>query len=98
MFRFFADSISGQTGKAVTNAGTESDVNKAIGNILGTVFILIGILAVIMIIMGGINYLLSRGDSDKVKKGKNTILYGIIGLLVALLAYAIVGFVTGKFA
>ena len=46
-----------------------------------------------MIIIGGINYALSQGDPGKVKKAKDTILYGIIGLVVALLAFAIVQFV-----
>ena len=50
-------------------------------------------IAVVMIILGGITYATSQGDPSKVKKGKDTILYGIIGLVVALLAFAIVQFV-----
>ena len=50
-------------------------------------------LAVVMIIIGGINYALSQGDPGKVKKAKDTILYGIVGLVVSLLAFAIVQFV-----
>lgn len=46
-----------------------------------------------MIIIGGFNFMTSAGDPGKVKKGKDTILYGIIGLVVALLAFAIVNFV-----
>ena len=46
-----------------------------------------------MIVIGGINYALSQGDPGKVKKAKDTILYGVIGLVVALLAFAIVTFV-----
>ena len=46
-----------------------------------------------MIIIGGIQYSTSAGDSGKVKKAKDTILYGIIGLVIALLAFAIVNFV-----
>ena len=46
-----------------------------------------------MIIIGGIHYATSQGDAAKVKKGKDTILYGIIGLVIAILAYAIVNFV-----
>jgi hypothetical protein len=49
--------------------------------------------AVIMIIIGGVNYATSQGDAAKVKKGKDTILYGIIGLVIAILAFAIVSFV-----
>jgi hypothetical protein len=49
--------------------------------------------AVVMIILGGVSYATSQGDASKVKKGKDTILYGIIGLVVAILAFAIVNFV-----
>ena len=54
---------------------------------------IVGFLAVIMIIIGGITYTTSAGDAGKVKKAKDTIMYGIIGLIVAILAFAIVNFV-----
>jgi len=47
----------------------------------------------VVIILGGVQYTTSAGASDKVKKAKDTIMYGIIGLVVALLAYAIVNFI-----
>ena len=47
----------------------------------------------IVVIVGGIGYMTSTGDVGKAKKAKDTILYGIIGLVVALLAFAIVNFV-----
>ena len=50
-------------------------------------------LAVIMIILGGVNYATSQGDPNKVNKAKSTIMYGIIGLVICLLAFAIVNFV-----
>lgn len=53
----------------------------------------IGILAVIMLIWGGIRYVLSGGDSGAVSSAKKTILYAVVGLIVAILAYAIVNFV-----
>lgn len=58
---------------------------------------LIGAVSVIMLIIGGIRYTISNGDQGAVTKAKDTILYAIIGIVVALLAYAIVGFVTGQF-
>ena len=70
-----------------------NDLNSIITIIINTLIFGIGIVAVIMIIMGGINYATSQGDPAKVKKGKDTILYGIIGLVVSLLAFAIVNFV-----
>ena len=54
---------------------------------------IIGALSVIMLIYGGIRYTVSGGDSGSVTAAKNTILYAIIGIVVAIFAYAIVNFV-----
>ena len=56
----------------------------------------VGALSVIMLIWGGIRYTTSAGDSNKVTAAKNTVLYAIVGLVVAILAYAIVNMVIGK--
>ncbi len=58
---------------------------------------LIGAVSVIMLIIGGIRYTISNGDQGAVQSAKNTIMYAIIGLVVAILAYAIVQFVTSSF-
>lgn len=57
---------------------------------------LVGAIAVIVIIIGGLRYVISQGSSDQVKQAKDTILYGVIGLVVAILAYALVHFVIGS--
>lgn len=57
----------------------------------------VGALSVIMLIWGGIRYTTSAGDSNKVQAAKNTVLYAIVGLVVAILAYAIVNMVMSKF-
>lgn len=54
----------------------------------------VGAVAVIMLIFGGIRYVVSGGDQNSVTAAKNTILYAIIGIIVAMLAYAAVSFVT----
>lgn len=59
---------------------------------------IIGSISVIMIIIGGIRYVISGGDASKVTAAKNTILYAIVGIIVALLAYAIVNFVLVNFS
>ena len=53
----------------------------------------IGIVSVIVLIYGGLRYILSSGDAKKVTDAKNTILYAIVGLIIALLSYAIINFV-----
>ena len=72
---------------------TEETLIETISNVLDTVYLWVGIIAVIFIIIGGINYTTSQGDPGKVKKAKYTILYAVIGLIVSLLAFAITAFV-----
>lgn len=62
-------------------------------NFVNIMLFAVGILAVIMLIWGGIRYVLSGGDSGAVSSAKKTILYAVVGLIVAILAYAIVNFV-----
>lgn len=59
---------------------------------------IIGAVAVIMLVIGGIRYTVSGGDQAAVTAAKNTILYAVVGIIVAILAYAVIGFVTGSFA
>jgi len=81
-------------GVTAVDPDTETrDLPKTIRNIINAVIFIIGIVAVVMIILGGIQYSTSQGDPGKVKKAKDTIMYGIIGLIVAILAFAIVNFV-----
>ena len=61
--------------------------------IINVVIGVVGFIAVIMMILGGISFITSQGDAAKVTKAKNTILYGVVGLIVAMLAFAIVNFV-----
>ncbi|MBQ2643446.1 hypothetical protein IJG11_00815 [Candidatus Saccharibacteria bacterium] len=61
--------------------------------ITNTILYIVGIVAVIMLIIGGIRYVTSGGDAKKVTDAKNTVLYAIIGLVIAFLAFAIVNFV-----
>lgn len=67
--------------------------NQLIRDIISTLLFVLGVISVIMIIVGGIRYALSGGDSGQTKSAKDTILYAVIGLVVALLSYAIVNFV-----
>ena len=61
--------------------------------VTNTILYIVGIIAVIMLIVGGVKYLISGGDNKKVTDAKNTVLYAIIGLVIAFLAFAIVNFV-----
>ena len=97
IFKVFADA-PGAACKYLNNCQDQTDFPGMVQKVLNWIFGIIGIVAVVMIIIGGFNMMTSSGDPGKVKKGKDTILYGIIGLVIALLAFAIVNFViTGIF-
>ena len=70
-----------------------TSVNTLIRNVINILLWAIGIVSVIMIIIGGIRYATSNGDSNQVTAAKNTIMYAVIGLVIAIFAYAIVNFV-----
>lgn len=84
-----------------TSCGPKNEQQCTIGDRVSTVvnilLFIIGTVSVIMIILGGLRYVLSNGDSTQITNAKNTILYAVIGLVVALLAYAIVNFVVSQF-
>jgi hypothetical protein len=67
-------------------------------NAINTLIMIIGALSVIMIIIGGLRYVLSGGDSAGLKSAKDTILYALIGLAVSLLSFAMVSFVISRLA
>jgi hypothetical protein len=72
-------------------------LEDGIKNIVNLLLFILGAIAVIMIIIGGIRYTTSNGDASNTKAAKDTILYAVVGLVVAILAYAIVNFVLGAF-
>ncbi len=96
--RFLADVTVDANGNIVPKSGffsgTFGDVFHTVANLL--IFIT-GAVSVIMIIVGGFRYVVSAGDPKAVQGAKNTILYAVIGLVIAILAFAIVNFVLSKF-
>ena len=86
---------SGDNSKTIKNVPTVS-ADSVIGNVLNAVYYMIGIAAVIAIIVGGIMYATSGGDSNQITKAKNVILYAVIGVIVTLLAFGITGFVIAR--
>ena len=81
---------------ACTGVDETSKVNNLITTIINVFSVVVGIVAVVMIIVGGFRYITSGGDSTKVTSAKNTLLYAIIGLVVVALAQIIVKFVLNK--
>ena len=80
---------AGCPGTSIVSAET------VVTNILYAIILVLGIVAVIFIIKGGIDYMTSAGDSGKLQKAKSTIIYAVIGLVICALSFAIVNFTIG---
>lgn len=101
-----ADCLKGGVAGGVKCAGQDSNVggttlfgdDGVITLVINTLLTLVGVVSVIMLIIGGIRYIISSGDQNAVTTAKNTILYAIIGLIIALLSYAAIGFITESLA
>lgn len=85
-----------QKGVKQVNDGNNTDLTDFIQTIINVLLFIIGVVSVIMIIYGGFRFVTSGGSAESVKAGKNTILYAIVGLVVAALAFAVVNFVVDK--
>jgi hypothetical protein len=93
-----SDGIQGGVNCVSAGDQADADLSEIFTTIVNVLLFVIGAISVIMLIIGGIRYTISAGDSGAVTAAKNTILYAIIGLIVAFLAFAIVNFVVGSFA
>ena len=69
------------------------DMMKTLNTVLNVIVGLVGFVAVAVMILGGISFATSQGDTAKTARAKNMIIFGLVGLIVALLAFAIVNFV-----
>ena len=81
---------------AASTGDTPEDVESVFGTVVNVMFFIIGAVSVIMLIYGGIRYTTSGGNAASITAAKNTIIYSIVGLVVAILAYAIVNFVVTR--
>lgn len=80
----------------VDTTGASDKVNSLLKTVINVFSIVVGVVAVIMIIVGGLKYITSGGDSGNVSSAKNTIIYALVGLVIVALAQFIVRFVLGK--
>ena len=95
--RVLASALSVQEGADAARAdGMPTELigdNGVFSRLTNTILLIVGLISVIMLVYGGLRYILSGGDSKKVTDAKNTVLYAIIGLIISLLSYAIIKFV-----
>lgn len=92
----FADICSDNTANTVCQ-NQDEDAEDLIKQLVNVLLYIVGTLAVVMIIVSGVFYVISSGDAGRVAKAKNTLMYSIVGLVVAFLAFAIVNWVFTQF-
>lgn len=104
-FDLFGDPCANNSDAAVCkdgNAAQSQDDNSIYGPngvvsvIVNILSIIIGVAAIIVIIISGIQYMVSTGDPTKVNNAKNAILYALVGLMIAVVARTVVVFVINK--
>ena len=88
--------ISDTPSSCPSGAGSTNGVNDLLHRIVNIFSAVVGVIAVIMIIVGGLRYITSGGDSSKVSTAKNSIIYAIVGLVIVALAQLIVRFVLNQ--
>ncbi len=88
--------LTGGTGSGCSDSGSSKSVNDTIKLVINVLSLIVGVAAVIMIIIGGLKYILSQGEGSNTASAKNTILYAIIGLVVVAFAQVIVRFVLSR--
>ena len=69
---------------------TGGDINLVIGRLVQALLGIVGALALLMFVWGGFQWLTSMGAPDKVKKGKDTLIWATIGIAVIIMAYTLV--------
>jgi len=92
-----SNSAATQIGSGASATGQSGDLRANIQKVVNILLFVLGLIAVIVIVIAGIRYTTSGGDAAAVKGAKDTILYAIVGLVVAILAFAIVNFGVGAF-
>ena len=92
------DDVEDEDVKKLAGCTEASNKNKNVVDIIqsgvNVVISLVGMLAVFSIIYGGFTYMTAQSDAAKIKRGKDMVLYAVVALVVAFLAYGIVLFVT----
>lgn len=86
-----------QQGVNQSGGRNQRPLGERIQDVVNILLFILGAICVIVIVIGGIRYAVSGGDSSQISAAKNTILYAVVGLIVAILAYSIVNFVLGAF-
>ena len=90
----FPDYVTGFTGTA--QGGNATDLMAVIKAIVNALLALVGIVAIIYIVIGGVRYLTSQGDESALESAKNTIIYALIGLVIIFISAVVINLVLAQ--
>lgn len=76
--------------------GSTTTVGDGLGNVITLLISVAGFLAVAFLIWGGLQFVISDGDSKRVQSAKSTIQYAVVGIVLVIAAFAIVSFITNS--
>lgn len=95
---FKGDACSGISalGGRGCSGNSDSSIRRLFALIVNILSLVVGVAAIIMVIVGGFKIITSNGDSSNVASGRNTVIYALIGLVIAVLAHFLVAFTIGK--
>ncbi len=74
----------------------EADVGTAVGRIINIVLSILGLIATVLIIVGGFQWMMSGGNEEKIGEAKKLMMAGVVGLIIVVLAYAIANFLISR--
>ncbi len=78
------------------SATPDTTLSDKISTVISILSFVVGVIAVVMIIVGGIRFITSQGDGSATAAARNTIIYAVVGIVVAVMAQIIVKFVVGR--
>jgi Type IV secretion system pilin len=85
------------SGSACTVNLPTTSTNGALSTALTVIFGILGVVCVVVVVVGGLQFIMSQGDPQSAARARMTIIYAVVGLIVSISAEVIVGFVLGKF-
>lgn len=103
MLRLFAQgdpaqvACDGLSAAGADCGGGEAELGNIVTGVINILLYIVGVATVVMLIVGGLRYITSNGDAQAASSARNTIVYAVIGLIMAISAYAIVNYVIGGF-
>jgi len=88
-----ANTTLSEVGSAMGEESTGTDLPTLIGSLINVFLSVLGIIFVVLVVFAGYTWMMAGGDTDKVKKAKQMIANGVIGIVITVAAYAISSFV-----